>query len=335
MKRIYRLILYFILDAAVFACAFVFYPKNGADRAVYLIAYCLSLVIANTLFFQIEYAVFLKRIKRLSEAMDKAANGDYKTRLSGDAVDKNMREMAANFNALIAAAEAQEATTENFISDISHELRSPLSSIQNSLTAVLDGTVDAPERGKYLQIALSETKHLSELVSSMLDLSRLDAGNFRLQPTEFDINALITEILLRLERRIAAKNIALRIDFCAENQCTVYADRTLIGQVVVNLVDNAIKYSPEYSPLIVSTARAGGLLAISICDSGCGIDPEEQRLIFEKFYRSDRARTPGKGMGTGIGLALVKKIIAVHSQTITISSEKGVGSTFTFTLEAR
>ncbi|GHU98828.1 hypothetical protein FACS1894211_03220 [Clostridia bacterium] len=330
MKLIYRLIAYFIIDAAIFAFAFIFYPQSGA--AAYLIMYCLIFLLVNTVFFQIEYAVFLKGLKNLSDAFLKMSKGDYGYRIGGAHRDKTVQALSENFNAMAAEVETLEKTAENFISNTSHELRSPLTSVQGFLTAVLDGTAAPEEREKYLQIALAETKKLSALVGSMLDLSRLEAGNLRLNLEAFDINGLIAESLLKFERKIQAKNVALKIDFYTE-PCMVFADRALIEQVIVNLVDNAIKYSPENSPLTVATNPADGRIAVSVADKGAGIDKDEQRLIFEKFYRVDKARTPGKSLGTGVGLALVKKVISVHNQTITVASEKGRGSTFTFTLD--
>ncbi|MDR1094116.1 MAG: HAMP domain-containing histidine kinase [Clostridiales bacterium] len=330
MKLLYRLLVYFAIDAAVFAFAFIFYPQGGA--AAYMVMYCLILLLFNLVFFQIEHAVFLKGLKNLSDALGKTAKGDYKYRIAGSHRDPFVQKMSDNFNAMAAAVETLENTTESFISNTSHELRSPLASVQSFLTAVLDGTAAPAEREKYLSVALSETKKLSEIVGSMLDLSRLDAGNFHLNLEEFDLNALISESLLKFERKIQGKRIALHIDFYTE-PCAVFADKTLIEQVIVNLVDNAIKYSPENAPLRVSTDPAGDRVALSVSDKGCGIDKEEQRLIFEKFYRVDKARTPGKNSGTGVGLALVKKIISMHGQTITVYSEPGEGSVFTFTLE--
>lgn len=260
----------------------------------------------------------------------KLSKGEY-IKINPKRVDLYVRDLAANFNETAHEFENLEQSRKSFISNASHELRSPLTSIQGFLQAMLDGTIAEEEREKYLKIVLRETKRLSSLINSMLDLSRMESGKYQLKPSRFEINSVIKQVIERFEPNLIKKEVQLDVDFVRDTSY-VYADKDKIIQVLVNLIDNAIKYSPAYSRILVTTQIHGKKLYVTVKDKGFGISKKDQLFIWDRFYMADKARTPTKSKGTGLGLSIVKKIIDDHNEIIWVESNKGAGATFIFTL---
>ena len=165
----------------------------------------------------------------------------------------------------------------------------------------------------------------------MLDLSRMESGKYPLTMSRFEINAVIRQIVERFEPNLLKKELQLDVDF-ARRESYVFADKDKIIQVLVNLIDNAVKYSPAYSRILVTTHIHGEKIYIAVKDQGFGISKKDQLLIWDRFYMADKARTPNKSKGTGLGLSIVKKIIDDHKEAIRIESNKGAGAAFIFTL---
>ena len=245
--------------------------------------------------------------------------------------DADLENLASALNNTSYEFENIEQMRKSFISNASHELRSPLTSIQGFLQAILDGTIPQEDTIKYLNIVFRETKRLSSLINSMLDLSRLESGKNPMVESRFDINTVITQIVERFEPNLLKKESLLDVDFAREFNY-VYADKEKIVQVLINLIDNAIKYSPSKSRILVTTNIHGKKIYVSVKDSGFGISKRDQLLIWDRFYMADKAHTPTKTKGTGLGLSIVKKIIDDHKETIWVESTKGAGATFIFTL---
>ncbi|MDE6966177.1 MAG: cell wall metabolism sensor histidine kinase WalK, partial [Clostridiales bacterium] len=197
-----------------------------------------------------------------------------------------------------------EQVRKSFVANASHELRSPLTSVQGFLQAVLDGTVTEQDKEKYLKIALSETKRLNSLITSMLDLSRLDSGKNPLVMAKFNINDIINDIAAKFEPALIKKALQINVEF-SRNSCYVYADKDKIIQVITNLVDNAIKYSPAYSRIILTTSIHENKAYITVKDFGYGISKKDQMLIWDRFYMTDKSRSPVKTKGSGLGLSIV------------------------------
>ncbi len=194
---------------------------------------------------------------------------------------------------------------------------------------MLDGTISDEERPKYLNTVLAETQRLTKLVGELLDLSRFESGKIPLNLTTFDINELILGVMFKYEQRIEDKQISVEITF-KEQPCLVRADSDRITQVVTNLVDNAVKFTPENGQLTVWTHTVDGLAYVTVKNEGVGIPAEDLPFIFDRFYKVDKAHT--SGMGTGLGLSIVQKILEQHGQSITASSSGNMTS-FVFTLE--
>ncbi|MCH5162603.1 MAG: HAMP domain-containing histidine kinase [Clostridiales bacterium] len=256
---------------------------------------------------------------------------DYSDRLPESAIDSSVSDLAAAVNATSDEYVRLEQVRKTFVANASHELRTPLTSVQGFLQAVLDDVVSDDDKEQYLKVALGETKRLNSLINSLLDLSRLDSGKNPLVYTKFDINDVVREISAKLELSLIKKALQINVDFARE-PCYVYADKDKIYQVIINLVDNAIKYSPTYSRILLTTSIHEDKVYVTVKDFGYGISKKDQMLIWDRFYMTDKSRSPVKAKGTGLGLSIVKKIIDEHGEVIWVESNRGAGSTFIFTL---
>ena len=229
------------------------------------------------------------------------------------------------------AKQLQSASDDQhrFLQNISHDFRSPLTSIRGYMVAIQDGTIPPELQGKYLDIAISETDRLTNLANDLLDITQLESGaGMNLRP--FDINGLIREILPMFEGRATEKNICFDLTFESHEQF-VFADRERISQVIHNLVDNAIKFSGTDSSIELATRTSAGKVFISVKDHGVGIEKKNIDKIWTRFYKTDASRGRDK-KGTGLGLSIVRDIIQNHKEQIDVISTPGVGTEFVFTL---
>lgn len=219
-----------------------------------------------------------------------------------------------------------------FISNISHDFRSPLTSIRGYAQAMLDGTIPYESQEKYLNIILSETDRLTNLTSNLLELNSFNGQNVLLDITNFDIHQTIIQTVNTLEGTAAKKEITFHLDFNAKKELIVNADEGKIHQVLYNLIDNAVKFSHSNSEVKIATQKKGDKIFVSVKDSGIGIPKESLNKVFDRFYKTDVSRGKDK-KGTGLGLSISKEIINSHNQTINVVSTEGVGTEFVFTLK--
>ena len=267
----------------------------------------------------------------MNHAVQCYSRGDFSTRIPVDGNDeaaqlgKSLNEMAEQLRDL-------EDTRRSFVANVSHELRSPLTSMKGFLEAMQDGTIPEENFPEYIEIVLNETRRMVTLVNDLLDLARIESGTIQLNFEVFDINELIRRTLLTCEARLVENEMEMEVRF-AQEQCTVYADSAQIGQVLRNLIDNAIKYSPKGRSLFVSTYSMRKTVYVTVRDNGIGIPQEDVPHVFDRFYKVEKAHTPTPQMGSGLGLSIVKRIIEQHGQSITVRSARGRGTQFTFTLE--
>jgi len=234
--------------------------------------------------------------------------------------------LTQSFNKLQTVSEDQR----QFIANVSHDLRSPLTSIKGYLEAIQDGTIPHELEGKYINIVLNETNRLTDLTRNLLTLTSLDSSNAPLERTYFDINGVIRQVLLTFEQRCQQKGIHFELTFSDHTQI-VHADLIKIQQVLYNLIDNAIKFSSDDSVIEIKTTPQYGKLFISIRDYGIGISPENIAKIWNRFYKTDASRGRDK-KGTGLGLSIVRDIINLHGESIHVNSNIGSGSEFIFSL---
>ena len=268
-------------------------------------------------------------IRQINSAVRDFAKGKFDRRVSLDCGGE-MQELGESFNKMADELAQLEESRRSFVANVSHELRSPMTSMQGYVQAMLDGVIPEAEQPRYLRVVLDETRRLTDLVRDLLDLSRIESGNFPLNMGDFDMNELMRRILINFEQRIDAKHIEVDVDFDAE-QRWVRGDMNRVSQVVSNLVDNAVKFLPEEGGVLrLRVRREGKLVFVTVADNGSGIAPEDLPHVFDRFYKADKAHS---GMGTGLGLAIVRKILEQHGSEITVRSGEGE-TVFQFSLEA-
>ena len=224
----------------------------------------------------------------------------------------------------------EEEAQRSFIANVSHELKTPMTSIGGFIDGILDGTIPKEQETQYLRTVSKEIRRLSRIVVSMLNLSKIEAGEVDLAPVKYDISAQLFETLLPFERTINDKDIQVE-GFENMRPVSVTADRDLIQQVIYNLLDNAVKFTPEHGVIRVEAAQTDHGVRVSIRNSGAGVSNEEISRIFERFYKVDKSRSFDV-KGVGLGLYIVKTIINMHDGTIRATSKEGEYTEFSFEL---
>ena len=275
-------------------------------------------------------SLLIKPFRLVNETVQRYAKGDYNARIPVSGI-REAGQLAVSFNDMADQLRDLESTRQSFVANVSHELRSPLTSMRGFLEAMEDGTIPPEEHEKYIGVVLAETRRMAAMVNDLLDLARIESGQTALKLEVFDVNELIRRTLITFEARIYEKQADVEVRF-AQDQFFVEADPNQIAQVLRNLIDNALKYSPDGKKLRIATYSMRREVYVSVQDFGYGIPEEDVPYVFDRFYKVEKAHTPSGQSGTGLGLSIVKKIIDQHGQTITLNSAKGKGSTFTFTL---
>ncbi len=273
--------------------------------------------------------ILLRPIAKLNHAAREYAKGNFDVKTGVDQKDE-LGELAESLEYMASELSKLDEYRKNFIANISHDFRSPLTSIKGYLEAMLDGTIPPEKYNRYLLIVLDETKRLTKLTSGLLELNSFDNYGPILKCQNFDIEDMVWATKNRLEGICKEKNISIRV-VCATENTEVYADKMKIGQVVNNLLDNAIKFSPEYGQITVTLSEKYNKIYVSVKDEGPGIEKNSQNKVFDRFYKTDPSRGKDK-KGTGLGLAITKEIIKAHGEHIDLYSVEGVGSEFVFTL---
>lgn len=272
-------------------------------------------------------------IQALSQASRRIAAGSYNERVklaagNPDDVDE-LGQLAQDFNRMAENLEQTEALRRQLIGDVSHELRTPLTAIKGSLEALIDGVLPA-EPETFEQI-YQEADRLQRLVNDLQELSRVEAGAFKLDLQPLRLTDLLKTTTIRLDRQYFEKGVRLEIDIPADLP-KVLADADRLSQVLFNLVGNALQYTPAGGQVTVAARRQGDEVQVSVRDTGIGVAAEHLPHVFDRFYRADRSRARLSG-GSGIGLTIAKHLVEAHSGRIWVESPgEGKGSTFTFTL---
>lgn len=268
-------------------------------------------------------------LREIIHAADEYAGGNLKYSCPVSS-DDELGYLSATLNYMAAELNNTEEYQRKFISNVSHDFRSPLTSIRGYLVAILDGTIPPELQEKYLNIVIRETERLNKLTEGLLTLNQLGDGSASVNLSDFDINKTIKDTCATFEGRCRSKNLTFNLTF-SDKVMMVQADLGKIQQVIYNLIDNAIKFSGNDSSIDIETYDRNGKVFVSVKDHGCGISKESQKKIFERFYKADNSRGKDK-QGTGLGLAITKEIINAHQQNIDVVSTPGVGTEFIFTL---
>lgn len=268
-------------------------------------------------------------IRRISAAVKEFSKGNFKKRVDYCS-DNELGELARNINDMAGSLENLENLRNSFISDVSHELRTPLTTISGFVEGIIDGTIPSESQGEYLEVVLSESKRLSRLITNLLQVSRMESGEAKPDRTDFDINELVRLALLKFEMMITPKNIDVLLNL-DEGRLMVNADKDNITQVLINLINNAVKFTPRDGRISIDVVTKRDKVFVSIENSGHGIDSEELRRIWDRFYKTDKSRSEDR-TGMGLGLYIVKRIMTLHGEDITAESEIDKYTRFTFTL---
>ena len=263
----------------------------------------------------------------MAQAAGSLARGDFKARAPEEG-GREIQELSQAFNKMAAQLSTLEQSRRDFVANVSHELRSPITSIQGFAQGMLDGTIPPEQHQQYLQVITDETHRLSKLIASLLNLSRMENEEISLAYTDFDVNELARRVLISRMTQIDEKGLEIDAQF-ETDACFVRADADQIQQVIINLLDNAIKFTPEKGTITLSTQEKKDHVSLRVKDSGVGILPQDAPHIFDRFYKADKAHTVGKG--TGLGLAICYRIMERHGQTIRLVSGEG-GAEFEITL---
>lgn len=297
---------------------------------VTLLSLCILIVITLLLMSYFSRKILIP-LANINHAARQYASGNFDTTIP---ISKNdeIGQLATSLNFMASELSKLEDYRKKFISNISHDFRSPLTSIKGYLEAMLDGTIPTELYHKYINVVLVETQRLTKLTSSLTNLTDLNGYGPLLKITDFDLIPVLQSITDTFEGRCNTRGIEIKI-FGDLTTCMVSADKTKIEQVIYNLIDNAIKFSNDNSMIKVTlTEYPNEKLSISIKDSGMGIRKSDQSHIWERFYKADNSRGKDKG-GHGIGLSITKEIIRSHNQQINLISTEGVGSEFVFSLQ--
>lgn len=285
-----------------------------------------------TLTFIALYAMtdrLVRPLRKMAKATRRFAEGDFTYRIPVSGRDETA-ELAQALNSMALSLSSVENMRRSFVANVSHELRTPMTSIAGFIDGILDGTIPADKRDYYLKIVSDEIKRLSRLVKSMLALSRIDSGQLKLNVVEFDLVALTGQTLLTFEKRIAEK--AINIEGLEDAEpIMVYGDYDLLGQVVYNLLDNAVKFTNAGGSIRLTLTKEAGKALCSIRNTGTGIPAEEMPRIFERFYKSDRSRGMDKS-GVGLGLYIVQTVVGLHRGEVSVGSKEGEYTEFRFWL---
>ena len=268
-------------------------------------------------------------LRKITYATEQYASGNMHYEFQVDSEDE-IGYLAACLNYMASEIARTEDDQKKFIANVSHDFRSPLTSIRGYLEAMIDGTIPTEMHDKYLNIVLNETERLTKLTNSLLTLNNLNTKGMLLERTDFDINQVIRNTAASFEGTCRQKTIAIEMVLTGD-EMYVNADIGKIQQVLYNLMDNAIKFSLHDSVIRIETSEKKNKLFVSVKDTGIGIPKDDLKLIWDRFYKSDLSRGKDK-KGTGLGLSIVKEIISAHNEHINVISTEGVGSEFIFSL---
>lgn len=303
--------------------------KTGSTiLRLFLPAVFISLIISFFLVYILSKKI-TSPLKQMTETAKKISSGNWKTRLSFEGNDE-ITVLADSFNQMLDNLENLEKMRRDFIANISHELRTPMTSINGFIEGILDGTIPEDKQGYYLNIVKEEVKRLQRLVSDMLDIAKMESGESKVNITKFNLCEVIRLSVIQLQKFIEDKNINFRANFEQESMY-VHADRDAIQRVLINLIHNAIKFTPYEGDISVSVRNVKGKAEINVTDSGEGIPNEDIHFVFDRFHKADKSRGKDK-TSVGLGLYIVKNILKAHNEDITVQSEYGKGTTFTFSL---
>lgn len=315
---------------------YVFASSDASGLKVYLSemlsSFILSAIFVMVLSSLVALILFNRTvipIRRVSAAAQEFAEGNYSARVPVEG-DDELAQLAVTFNEMANSFEAADLSRRNFMGNIAHELRTPMTSIKGFIDGMLDGTIPEEQRDRYLAVVSEEVGRLARLTKNMLDVSKLESGEYTAQMTSFDIWGPIASVFLSNEQRISEKKVEV-IGLSDIKPLFVNADEDFVHQILFNLTDNAIKFSQMEGFIHVSAEAAKGFATIKIRNTGAGIPTEARPYIFDRFYKEDQSRGVNVS-GSGLGLHICKVLLGLMGGRIWAESEENEWTEFSFTL---
>lgn len=298
---------------------------------IYFIVWISALVamlFASAVLSLVSKKILINPLAEINNVAKKFANGEVNRRVNIESKDE-IGELANSFNIMAESLEKVEKNRRDFISNVSHELRSPITSIKGFIAGIIDGIIPRDKEGYYLERVYSEIKRLTRLINDLLDLSTIESGKLKFNMKKININELIRVCIINNEQNIKEKEITLKLALQKE-KCYVNADEDKTMQVITNLLDNAIKYCGNNGMIKISTYHKGSKVFVQIYNNGPEIGDEEIRHIWDRFYKSDKSRT--NKVSTGLGLPIVRMILMQQGEEVWVKNNPHIGVTFTFSL---
>lgn len=322
-----------VVDNRVIYSVFLHTPINEITSALKIVFFVIwmsaffAVLISALIIYYSSNKILIKPLEKINSTAKSIAKGEFDKRVELKS-DDEIGDLAHSFNYMADSLQNLEKMRRSFIANISHELRSPMTSINGFITGMIDGTIPEEKWQYYLTIVHGEIKRLIRLINDLLDLARLESGEFSLTIGVFDINEVIRERIIKFEEKINKKKINVNV-VLTEGKLKVKGDRDRIDQVITNLVDNAIKFVPMEGTIEIKTEIKEDRLLVSVYNNGPGIPKDEIKYIWDRFHKVDKARS--KGGGTGLGLSIARQILNQHNETIWVESGTD-GTKFIFTL---
>jgi signal transduction histidine kinase len=294
----------------------------------FLIIAIISLGIACIVIWQVTKHM-VTPLQQMSAAAKRFAVGDFSYRVNIKTNDE-LADLGYAFNDMADALDKLESSRRSFVANVSHELKTPMTSIAGFIDGILDGTIPKEKEDYYLKIVSDEVRRLSRLVVAMLNMSKIESGDFQMKPKPYNLSDQIIHILLTFEQKIEKKNIEIRgLDNLEPHH--IVADTDMIYQVIYNLFDNAVKFTNDGGYIDINVSDIGDNVQVSIKNSGEGIDASELSRVFERFYKVDKSRSLD-AKGAGLGLYIVKTMVEMHGGRIFARSDSKTEAEFVFTL---
>ena len=321
------LITFFLIAVAILVGSRMHFIKKQADPFFTAIVIAIFVCILGSAITAFSLKKALLPIKKLSDATKEVAKGNFAVRI--DEIKDDNTELGiltANFNKMVTELGSIESLRNDFVSNVSHEFKTPLASMQGYATLLQDEDITPEERREYSQMIIDDAKQLSELTSNILFLSRIENQGIAIERSTFRLDESLRHALLTLQPKWEAKNL----DIVPSLDAVLYTgSESLLMQAWINLLDNAIKFTPPEGTISLELRVDTGRAVVDITDTGCGMDEDTLRHMYEKFFQGNKSRS---SEGNGLGLSMVQRIIALEGGKINAESSLGVGTTFTVTL---
>lgn len=293
--------------------------------------YCVIFILAAA--FVVIYIVthhLTKPLRQMSAAAKSFSKGDFSARIPVRSNDE-IGQLSSAFNNMAASLLSLEEMRSSFVANVSHELKTPMTSISGFIDGILDGTIPPEKEKHYLEIVSEEVKRLSRLVKSLLDAARIQSGEYKVNPSEFDAMEMARRVIIGFEQQIDKKHLDIR-GLDNEEKFVVYSDFDITYQIINNLVDNAVKFSQDGGYIEINVVSKDDKVFVSVKNSGMGIPAQDLPYVFDRFYKTDKSRSRDK-KGVGLGLYIVKTILNYQGQDIWVKSVEGEYCEFVFTLK--